>query len=54
MLSFFHVLKKTKMIEYGLSDKNENKGFNVRSLVVTLIAIAVIAISLSVMFFVIK
>lgn len=49
-----NVLKKTKMIEYGLSDKNENKGFNVRSLVVTLIAIAVIAISLSVMFFVIK
>jgi riboflavin transporter FmnP len=48
------MLKKTRMIEYKLADNNEKKGFNVRSLIVTLIAVAVIVISVCVMFFVIK
>ncbi len=48
------VLKKTKMIEYNLGEKAEAKGFNVRSLVVTLVSVMIVIASICVMFFVIN
>lgn len=48
-----NVLKATKMIEYDLSD-NKEKRFNTRSLIVTLIAVAIIVVALCVIFFVLK
>lgn len=48
-----NVLKATKMIEYELGDKRENK-FNTRSLIVTLVAISIIVVALCVIFFVLK
>ncbi len=48
-----NVLKATKMIEYDLTDTKEKK-FNVRSFIVTLVAIAIIIAALCVIFFVLK
>lgn len=48
-----NVLKATRMIEYDLSDNKEKK-FNLRSLLVTLIAIVIIVAALFVIFFVLK
>ncbi len=49
-----NILKKTRTIEYTLSDKTEKKSFDLRSLVVTLIAVAVIVVALCVVFLVLK
>lgn len=51
---FSTVLKRTKMIGYGLTDAKEKNKFNVRSLIVTLISIAVIAAAICLVLFVIK
>ena len=48
-----NVLKATRLIEHELGDSKENK-FNYRSLIVTLIAIVIIAVALCVIFFVLK
>ncbi len=48
-----NVLKRLKMVEYTLSDKHENK-FNLRSLIVTLVAVAIICVSFCVVFMVIN
>ena len=50
---FSTVLKRTKMIEYGMSDTRESNTFNKRSLVVTLVSAAVIAIAVCLVIFVI-
>ena len=50
---FSTVLKRTKMIEYGMSDARESNTFNKRSLVVTLVSAAVIAIAVCLVIFVI-
>lgn len=50
---FSTILKRTKMIEYSLSDTKENYRFNKRSIFVTAISIAVIAISICIVLFVI-
>ncbi len=49
-----NVLKKTRMIEYRLSDNAEKRGFDVRSLVVTVISVAVIVSALCIVFIVLK
>ena len=48
-----NVLKATRMIEYDLSDTKEKK-FNLRSLIVTAVAIAIMAASLCIIFFVLS
>ena len=50
---FSTVLKRTRMIEYDLSDKRESVGFNKRSLIVTLISVAVIVAAMCIVLFVI-
>lgn len=51
-----NVLKATKMIEYKLSDMAEQKkkGFDLRSFIVTLVAVCVIVAALCIIFFVLK
>ena len=49
-----NVLKKTRMVEYNLSNNGESKKFNLRSLMVSIVAVAIIAISLCVVFFVLN
>ena len=48
-----NVLKATRLIEHELGDKKENK-FNLRSLIVTIVAVAIIAAALCIIFFVLK
>jgi len=50
---FSTVLKRTRIVEYGFSDTRESNTFNRRSIVVTLVSIAVIAISVCFVVFVI-
>ena len=47
------VLKRTRMIEYSLSDKKESGGFNLRSLIVTILAAIVIAAAICFVVFII-
>ena len=48
-----NVLKATRMIEYDLSDTKERK-FNLRSLIVTVVAVAIMVISICIIFFVLN
>ena len=50
---FSTVLKRTRLIEYGLSDEKKKEGATARSAIVTLIAIAVIAAAICLVMFVI-